>query len=101
MTRAQDDVLDLPDLRRRSNRQVRHTAREELHQACWDAEMLEDAVLPVEVHDIGRKSSPPPKKAPKPGRRKGFKVWKTPYWKRRRKIWAEQNAEIRRLAEQE
>lgn len=101
MTRAQDDVLDSSDHRRRSARKVRHAARESLHQACWDDEALDEAVLPEGRHDVGRKASPKPKKAPSPGRRRGFKVWKTPFWKRRRRIWAEQNAIARRITDQE
>ena len=35
------------------------------------------------MHDVGHKTSPPPQRAAKPGRRGGFKVWKTSFWKRR------------------
>jgi hypothetical protein len=61
-----------------------------------DDEAIDDRVLPTVRHDIGRKTSPKP---PKPGRRRGFKVWKTPFWKRRRQLWAQQNAAQRQVAE--
>ena len=35
------------------------------------------------------------------GRRRGFKVWKTPFWKRRRAMWAARNEAARRIAEEE
>jgi hypothetical protein len=102
MTRAQDDLLDLPDIRRRKTRQVRHAARTSLHTACGDGlvdgESLDEAVLPEGRHDVGRKTSPRPKQPPAPGRRAGFKVWKTPFWKRRRRLWHDRNEAGRRLA---
>lgn len=101
MTRAQDDLLDLPDHRRRTSRKVRHAARATLHQCSVDGDVLEDAVLPEGRHDVGRKTSPRPKAAPSPGRRRGFKVWKTPFWKRRRQLWHERNLAERRIAESE
>lgn len=101
MTRAQDDLLDLPDIRRRSTRQVRHVARTNLHTACGDgsvdSDSLDECVLPEGRHDVGRKTSPRPKRTPAPGRRAGFKVWKTPFWKRRRQLWHEQNQAAHRL----
>ena len=101
MTRARDDLLDVSDLRRRSVRKSRHEARASLHQACWDDEILDEAVLPDAPHDVGRRASPKPKKPPAPGRRGGYKVWKTPFWKRRRQLWHEQNVAARRLVEEE
>lgn len=76
-------------------------ARTRLHLIAGDEEALEDADLlcPQAAHDLGRKASRPPRKAAKPGRRGGFKVWKTPFWKRRSQLWAERNAMTRRLAE--
>jgi hypothetical protein len=103
-TRASDaNVQAAPEHRRRTSRQARHEARARLRGMPGDEEALEDAdlVCPQPPHDLGRKASPPPHHEPKPGRRKGFKVWKTPYWKRRRAIWAAQNAEARRLAKEE
>lgn len=100
--RAPDDVVEgAPDHRKRTSRQVRHTARTRLHLLTGDDEMMEDADLlcPQSPHDLGRKASRPPRKQPKPGRRSGFKVWKTPFWKRRRTLWAEQNAAARRIVE--
>ena len=103
-TRATDPVVEVPpEHRRRTSRQVRHTARTRLHVLAGDEEALEDAdrLCPQGSHDLGRKTSPKPKVAPKPGRRRGFKVWKTPFWKRRRAMWAERNAATRRIAEEE
>lgn len=100
--RPPDDIVeDAHELRRRSARQVRHTARTKLHQLVGDDEALEDADLlcPQAAHDLGRKTSKPPRRAAKPGRRDGFKVWKTPFWKRRTSLRAERNAAARRLAE--
>jgi hypothetical protein len=72
-----------------------------LHAVVGDDEALEDADLlcPQARHDLGRKTSRPPKQV-KPGRRSGFKVWKTPFWKRRKALRAERNAVARRLGEQ-
>jgi hypothetical protein len=101
-SRAPDDVVeDAPDHRRRTSRQVRHVSRTRLHVLAGDEDMLEDADLmcPQSRHDLGRKTSAPPRKQPKPGRRSGFKVWKTPFWKRRRSLWAQRNAAARRLAD--
>ncbi len=100
--RPPDDLVeDAPDHRRRTARQARHVARTRLHLLAGDDEALEDADLlcPHPPHDLGRKVSKPPKKELKPGRRGGFKVWKTPFWKRRSQLWAERNAAERRLAE--
>jgi hypothetical protein len=90
-----------PVHRRRTTRQVRHTARTRLHLLVGDEDALEDADLlcPQVPHDLGRKTSSKPKGDPKPGRRPGFKVWKTPFWKRRRALWATQNAAARRLTD--
>ena len=100
--RPPDDIVeDALEHRRRTSRQVRHTARTRLHLMAGDEEALEDADLlcPQAAHDLGRKTSKPPRRDAKPGRRGGFKVWKTPFWKRRRSLWAERNAEARRLAD--
>ena len=100
--RPPDDIVeDAPEHRRRTARQVRHEARTRLHLIAGDEEALEDADLlcPQAAHDLGRKASPPPRRQAKPGRRSGFKVWKTPFWKRRSQLWAQRNAEFRRLAE--
>jgi hypothetical protein len=88
------------DHRKRTTRQVRHAARARLRLLAGDEEALEDADLlcPQAVHDLGRKKSPPPRRPEKPGRRGGFKVWKTPFWKRRSHLWAERNAAARLLA---
>jgi hypothetical protein len=96
-----DFVEDAPEHRKRTARQVRHGARAQLHMLAGDEEALEDADLlcPQAAHDLGRKASRPPRKDAKPGRRGGFKVWKTPFWKRRSHLWAERNAAARRLAD--
>ena len=68
-------------------RQVRHTARTRLHVRggrrgrCWRTPTScarRRATTWAESRRPRRRSSP------KPGRRSGFKVWKTPFWKRRR-----------------
>jgi hypothetical protein len=99
-TRALDDIVeDPPEHRRRTARQDRHTTRSHLHKVSGDGDALEDADLVTRpAHDLGRHTGAAPK-ATKPGRRSGFKVWKTPFWKRRRSLWAEQNAAARRLRE--
>lgn len=102
---ANDDdrapVSDAGGHRRRTARHVRHEAKARLRPGLWDEEVLEDAVCPEEIHDLGRKGSPKPKDGPKPGRRDGFKVWKTPFWKRRRALWAQRNATERQLLDED
>jgi hypothetical protein len=101
--RTTDAVVEVPpEHRRRTTRAARHTARLRLHVLAGDEEALEDAdlVCPQVPHDLGRKTSSPPRSNPKPGRRPGFKVWKTPFWKRRRALWAAQNQAARRVAEE-
>jgi len=87
--------------RRQTARQARHSARTTLHTLALDPDAIEDADLrcPEGVHDLARKTSPRVKDGPKPGRRRGFKVWKSPFWKRRRKLWAQRNAAERRIAD--
>lgn len=98
MSRTRADVVDDATLRRRSSaRQVRHSARIQMRTLVRDEDALEDAVLPTGCHDLGRRASPKPKDPPPPGRRGGFKVWKTPFWKRRRQLWAARNEVERRL----
>jgi hypothetical protein len=99
-----DRVMDAPFLedaqgrRRQSSRATRHAVRSHLHVASLDEESLDDAVLPVVPHDVGRKASPKPHKTPAPGRRSGFKVWKTTFWKRRRGLRSARNAAERAIA---
>lgn len=103
-TRVSDQVIeDAPGHRRRTARDVRHASKAKLHDLAGDDELLEDADLlcPQPSHDLGRKTSSPRKENPKPGRRSGFKVWKTPFWKRRRQLWAERNAAERRIVEED
>ncbi len=103
MTRAMDTPFfeDTTGRRRQTSRTTRHAVRSHLHVAQFDEEILDDAVLPVVAHDVGRRSSPKPKRQPAPGHRGGFKVWKTSFWKRRRQLWAERNAASRAIAESE
>jgi len=94
--------LEDPQARRRqSSRATRHAVRSHLHVASFDDEALDEAVLPVVPHDLGRRASPKPPKQPAPGRRGGFKVWKTAFWKRRRRLWAERNAAEKAIASEE
>jgi len=95
-------LASLPDAaghRRRTSRQSRHVARTWLHTGVFDDDILEDADArcPKDLHDLGRHASPAPPSAPKDGRRGGFKVWKTPYWKRRTSLRSQRNEELRRI----
>jgi len=101
MTRVMDSpfVEDAQGRRRRARRATRHAVRSNLHVAALDEQALDETVLPVVMHDVGRKASPKPRELPAPGRRDGFKVWKTPFWKRRRGLWAERNAAERAVAD--
>ena len=101
MSRFQDALPDAALHRRQSARQVRHTARVGLQTMAHDDNAIEETVLPVGCHDLGRKASPAPKRQPQPGRRGGFKVWKTPFWKRRRALWAARNEAARRVGDEE
>jgi hypothetical protein len=101
MTRVMDAPFleDARGRRRQSSRSARHAVRSHLHTACQDGDALDEAVLPVVAHDVGRKVSPKPKEVPQSPRRGGFKVWKTAFWKRRRQLWAERNAAARALTQ--
>jgi len=81
MQKAEDLFEPGRDHRRRSNRADRHTTSQLIHQL--DPEELDAAVPTRTAHDIGHPTSRRPTAPPKPGRRGGFKVWKTPFWKRR------------------
>ena len=99
--RVSDEFIeDAPNHRRRTTRQSRHVSKTTLHVLVGDEELFEDADLlcPEVPHDLGRKTSKAPKST-KPGRRDGFKVWKTPFWKRRNTIRSQKNAMARRFAE--
>ncbi len=105
MSRTEADLLDTPQHRKRTRRQARHAAKATLHTVTveGDPDALEDADFgcPQGVHDLGRKTSPKPRGEAKPGRRGGFKVWKTRYWKRRRAMWAERNRAARAVTDVE
>jgi hypothetical protein len=90
-------VEDATNRRRMSARQVRHAARIQMQVMVRDEDALEGAVLPVVCHDVGRHPSSRPAPARHPEQRGGFKVWKTPFWKRRSQLWAERNARERQL----
>ena len=68
MTRVMDAPFleDAQGRRRKASRATRHAVRSQLHTALLDEEDLDDKVLPVVPHDVGRKTSPKPKKAPAP-----------------------------------
>lgn len=102
MSRSHDAVVDDATLRRRTSaRQVRHAARVQMQTMVRDEDALEEAVLPVVCHDVGRHPSPKPKSIRHPEQRGGFKVWKTPFWKRRSQLWAERNAREREIYQAE
>ena len=99
MQREEDRLREsLADHRRRTRRAERHRTKQAIH--VFDGEDL-DAVVPVKsVHDVGHKTSPPVRKDPKPGRRGGFKVWKTSFWKRRTAV-RRQKALAERVVDEE
>jgi len=104
MTTSHEDNLPVfdetaADHRRRTRRQDRHEAH--LVVATRDDEHIADLPASRSAHDIGRKTSTPPRHDPTPGRRRGFKVWKTSFWKRRTLLHADQNREHRRIANQD
>jgi hypothetical protein len=97
-----DEPAPFPDPRghrKRSARQIRHESKVFLNPSRLDEDVLEDEACPLPAHDVGRHHSPKPPKGPKPGRRGGFKVWKTPFWKRRTALRSARNATARELAE--
>jgi hypothetical protein len=85
------------DHRRRTRRQERHQVH--LSTATLDEDQIDCLPPARSVHDVGRKTSSPPPRDPQPGRRAGFKVWKTPFWKRRTELRIARNRELRRIAE--
>ena len=87
------------DYRRRTRRAERHATSVAIQQ--FEGDDL-DAVVPVRsVHDVGHKTSSSPPKARKPGRRGGFKVWKTPFWTRRTAVRREKAVAERTVVEEE
>ena len=102
MSRSHDAVVDDATMRRRmSARQVRHEARIQMMTMVRDEEALEEAVLPLVCHDVGRHPTSKPQPVRHPEQRGGFKVWKTPFWKRRSQLWAQRSARQRQLYEAE
>ncbi len=99
MQREEDRLLEPPrEHRRRTRRAERHRTNEAIH--LFDGEDLDAAVPVRSVHDVGHKTSPPQRVA-KPGRRPGFKVWKTSFWKRRKAMRREKARAERGIAEAE
>jgi hypothetical protein len=97
----QDDRLkgSQADHRRATRRAERHATSAAIH--TLEGEDL-DAVVPTKSkHDVGHKTSSSPPKAHKPGRRAGFKVWKTSFWKRRKAVRREKAVAERLLVEEE
>jgi len=87
MQREEERPRERPaDHRRRTRRAERHATSEAIH--TLEGDDIDAAVPGRSRHDVGHKTSPPPKSA-KPGRRDGFKVWKTPFWKRRKAMRAD------------
>ena len=87
------------DYCRRTRRAERHATSLAIQR--FDGDDL-DAVVPVKsVHDVGHKTSSSPPKTRKPGRRGGFKVWKTSFWKRRTTIRHEKAVAERTVLEEE
>jgi len=99
MEREEGRLLEpAADHRRRTRRAERHQTSEAIH--TLDGDDL-DTVVPVKsVHDVGHRTSPPPK-VQKPGRRSGFKVWKTSFWKRRTAVRRDRALAERLLHEEE
>jgi hypothetical protein len=102
MTTSHEDGLSrfdetAADHRRRTRRQERHQAH--LVVATRDGEHINDLPVSRSAHDVGHKTSTAPHHDPAPGRRLGFKVWKTPFWKRRTRLHAARNRELRRMGE--
>jgi hypothetical protein len=98
MQREDDRPRERPaDHRRRTRRAERHATSEAIH--CLDGEDIDAAVPTRSKHDVGHKTSPAPRSA-KPGRRDGFKVWKTPFWKRRKALRVEKALAERQLGDE-
>ena len=98
MQREDDRPVEPPkEHRRRTRRAERHATSQAIHTLEGDDL---DAAAPVKsLHDVGRKTSPPPKQS-KRGR-DGFKVWKTTFWKRRKAIRREKAIAERSMIEEE
>ena len=99
MRREDEGLRESPaDHRRRTRRAERHQTSQAIHTLEGDDL---DAVVPSRsVHDVGHKTSSAPKSR-KPGRRDGFKVWKTSFWKRRKTVRREKARAERLIVDQE
>jgi len=86
------------DHRRRTRRAERHQTSQAIH--TLEGDDLQAAVPMRSVHDVGHKTSSAPK-VRKPGRRDGFKVWKTTFWKRRKAVRRDKARAERLLLEEE
>lgn len=99
MQREDDRNHERPkEHRRRTRRAERHATAQAIR--TLDGEDIDATVPQRSVHDIGHKSSPP-MRSRKPGRRDGFKVWKTSFWKRRKALRREKAVAERKLVEEE
>jgi hypothetical protein len=97
MQREDDRLRERPsDHRRRTRRAERHATSEAIH--TLDVEDIDVAAPVRSVHDIGHKTSKPPRTS-KPGRRDGFKVWKTAFWKRRKSLRVQKALAERQIVE--
>ena len=84
------------DHRRRTRRAERHATSEAIH--VFDVEDLDAVVNTRSVHDVrGTTGRAAGRTASKTGSRGGFKVWKTPFWKRRKAARRERALAERRL----
>lgn len=96
MDRVDERLRERPaEHRRRTRRAERHATSQAIH--CLDTDDLDLAVPKRSVHDLGHKV---PGHDPKPGRREGFKVWKTSFWKRRKTLRRDRALAERRLLEE-
>ena len=101
MSQSRDAAMYDATLKRRmSARQARHAAHVQMQVMVRDEDARDGAVLPVVPHDVGRHTTPRPAPARHPEQRKGFKVWKTTFWKRRNNIRAERNAALHQLLDE-
>ena len=95
MDRADERLRERPvDHRRRTRRAERHATSEAIH--CFDADDVDLAVPPRSVRDLEHKPPGPDSKRGRPG----FKVWKTPFWKRRNAIRRQKAIAERQIAEE-
>ncbi len=101
MTRAMDTPFFEDPTGRRQSDQPDDTARSAEPPARRSISMRRSSTAPSCPSwptTWGERRRPNRKDSPHPGHRGGFKVWKTSFWKRRRRLWAERNAAARAIA---